>query len=60
MRSIITRLSYVSARKPIDIVIYLRKLGFRVQIYSINFDGKRWVCWFVPGEDSKDVPPKDL
>jgi len=43
-----TRLRYVSAKKPIEIVNYLKSLNIRVQIYGQPiWDGKRWYLWFV-------------
>lgn len=58
----VTRLRYVSARKPAELVQYLTLLGFRVQIYGNPvWDGKRWYLWFVPPDDDrKDVKNIDL
>lgn len=57
-----TRLRYVSARKPAELVQFLAKLGFRVQIYgSPVWDGKRWYLWFVPPDEvGIDVRSIDL
>jgi len=52
MRPRTTRLRYVSAKRPIDLVNFLDRLGYRVQIYGAPvFDGKRWHLWFVPPDD---------
>lgn len=55
-----TRLRYVTARKKQDIVQFLQLLGKRVQIYSIQKDGQRWVLWFVPDDRGADVASVDL
>lgn len=55
-----TRLRYVSAKDPKKLSLYFNKLGKRVQVYSAYFaDGKHYV-WFVPGDDSRDIPSVDL
>lgn len=61
-RPITTRLRYVSAKKPKQIEEFLSRLGIRVQIYGQPvWDGKKWVCWFVPPDDSGlDVKSTEL
>lgn len=55
-----TRLRYVTAKKREDIPLYFNALGKRVQIYSINWDGKKWVVWFVPDDRGQDIKSVDL
>lgn len=56
-----TRLRFVSARRPEQIVEFLNRLGFRVQIYgSPVWDGKRWFLWFVPPDNGADVKSSSL
>ena len=51
-----TRLRFVTAKTPELIVMFLDRLGRRVQIYGAPvFDGKRWVCWFVPDDHGADI-----
>jgi hypothetical protein len=57
---ITTRLRYVSAKGPKQIVEFFNRLGLRVQIYGNPvWDGKRWVCWFVP-PDRNDIDVKSM
>jgi len=57
----ITRLRYVSAKKPQDIVAFFAALGVRVQLYgSPTYDGKRWFAWFVPNDEGADIKSIDL
>ena len=57
-----TRLRYVRAMDPDQIVQFFNELQIRVQIYgSPVFDGKKWICWFVPPDDvGIDVKPTEL
>lgn len=48
-----TRLRFVSAKDPGDIQSFLDSLGFRVRIYNLVFDGKKWFCWFNLPDDSR-------
>jgi hypothetical protein len=57
----VTRLRYVTAKSPDDIVQWLTMLGRRVQIYgSPVWDGKRWWLWFVPDDRGGDIPSVKL
>jgi hypothetical protein len=62
MKPATTRLRYVSAKRPELLVLFLSRLGFRVQIYgSPVWDGKRWFLWFVPPDDiAIDIKSVDL
>lgn len=56
-----TRLRFVSAKRPMDIVEWLHRLGVRVQIYGQPvYDGKRWYLWFVPSDSGRDIPVTEL
>lgn len=46
-----TRLRFISSKQPGSITQFLSKLKFRVQIYDMVHDGKKWFCWFVPPDD---------
>lgn len=57
----VTRLRYVIAKAPADLVDFLTSLGRRVQIYGAPvWDGKRWVLWFVPDDRGADIQSVDL
>lgn len=56
-----TRLRFVSSKDPGIITLFFKTLAFRVQIYDIVHDGKKWFCWFVPPDEiTKDVDSVDL
>lgn len=56
-----TRLRYISAAKPEDLVMFLNNLGVRVQIYGAPvWNGRRWYLWFVPSDDGQDIASADL
>lgn len=55
-----TRLRYVSSKNLDNISKYFDTIKRRVQIYSIIYDGKKHICWFVPGDGDADIPSKDL
>lgn len=56
-----TRLRFVSAKLPIDIVMWLNQLGARVQVYGAPvYNGKRWYLWFVPSDSGRDIASVDL
>lgn len=58
---ITTRLRFVSAKKPEQLVQFLGLLGRRVQLYGNPvWDGKRWFLWFVPSDDGEDIPSRNL
>lgn len=52
-----TRLRYVAAKNPDDLIRFLTTLGMRVEIKGAPvWDGTRWVLWFIPPDDiAKDV-----
>lgn len=57
----ITRLRFVSAKKPEQIQQFLTLLGVRVQIYgSPVWDGNRWYLWFVPDDRKDDIQSVNL
>lgn len=47
-----TRLRYVASKDMDKITLWVSNLRVRIMIYSIAWDGKQWVCWFVPPDDS--------
>lgn len=56
-----TRLRWVRSKDPDTIVEWTQRIGVRVQIYQVlqAKDGK-WYVWFVPGDQSTDLPSGDL
>ena len=57
----VTRLRFVSAKKPKQLVDWLSLLGVRVQIYGQPvWDGKKWYLWFVPNDMGADIPSREL
>jgi len=61
MKPITTRLRFVSAKKPEQLVEFLNRLGMRVQVYGQPvWDGKRWVLWFVPSDAGPDILSANL
>ena len=55
-----TRLRYVKSKDPSMFQIWLDKLGSRVQIYSMVWDGSSWFLWFVPDDRGLDIDSVDL
>ena len=55
-----TRLRFVRAREPEQLQAFCAKQKSRIQIYSIAFDGKAWVMWFVPDDSKEDIKSLDL
>lgn len=56
-----TRLRFVTAKAPEDLVAFLDSLGVRVQIYGQPvWNGKKWFLWFVPSDAGGDIPSVDL
>ncbi len=58
--SSVTRLRYAKSRNPDLFEIYLSRLGVRVSIYDIVYDGKKWFVWFVPDDRGRDIKSIDL
>lgn len=57
----VTRLRYIVATDPNNIVLFLGQLGVRVQVYGAPvFDGKKWWLWFVPDDRGDDIQSIDL
>lgn len=57
----VTRLRHISAKNPDKIELAVEALGTRIQIYgSPQWDGKRWVLWFVPSDVEGDIPSQDF
>ncbi len=57
-----TRLRFVSAKSAGAVSAFLMEID-RVQIYgnpTYHPDEKRWYCWFVVGDRSKDIPNVEL
>lgn len=46
-RILSTRLRYASSPSPEGLEAILNSLPFKVEIKSVAFDGKNWVCWLV-------------
>lgn len=42
-----TRLRYASSSSPEELEGIVNSLPFKVELKSIQWDGKKWVCWFV-------------
>lgn len=42
-----TKLRFISAKEPEMITAALMNLGFKVEIKSIYYDGKKHICWFT-------------
>lgn len=55
MTTLTTRLRWVSSKDPMMLQTFLERLGSRVQIYQVVFDGTKWFLWFVPGDNSADI-----
>lgn len=56
-----TRLRYLSAKTPEEISISISRLPFKVELKSLQFNGSRWVVWFVlPEEEGIDFVNLDL
>jgi hypothetical protein len=56
-----TRLRFISAKAAEDLSSAVSKLPFKVEIKSVQWDGKRWYAWFVlPEEDKLDLRSQDL
>ena len=55
-----TRLRWAKSKEPSILEAWLVRLGSRVQIYQIVWDGKAWVLWFVPDDRGADVASIDL
>lgn len=47
LRAESTRLRYVSSPSPEGLELILNSLPFKVEIKSVQRDGKRWFAWFV-------------
>ena len=47
-----TRLRYISAKKADDLELFVNRLPYRVQIYSIVYQPKAglWFMWYVPDD----------
>lgn len=61
MKPVSTRLRHVSAKDIQTIEDFLSRLGFRVQIYSVNYVKNRWYLIFVPPDESGiDIKSVDL
>ena len=61
MRPTVTRLRFIAAKTPAKIEEAVELLGTRVQIYGApQWDGKRWVLWFVPSDFEADIASQEL
>lgn len=57
----VTRLRFVKAKDPLQLVEWVSGLGVRIQIYgSPVFDGSSWFVWFVPDDFGSDILSIDL
>lgn len=55
-----TRLRFAKSSDPQMFQMWLERLGSRVQIYSMQWDGKAWYLWFVPDDRGADIASIDL
>jgi hypothetical protein len=56
-----TRLRFAKSKDPAMLSAWLDALGGRVQVYGCpQFDGKRWVLWFVPSDEGNDINSIDI
>jgi len=56
-----TRLRFVSAKDPMDIQLFLRKIQRRIEIKgNPTFVEGRWYVWFVPGDQESDIKTIEL
>lgn len=55
-----TRLRFCRAKSPTDLQRFCSAQKRRIQIYSIGWDGKAWVLWFVPDDKGPDINSVDL
>lgn len=55
MRPDTTRLRYVRSKDADLISLWTNKIGVRIQIYAVTWNGKQHYVWFVPSDDGEDI-----
>lgn len=53
----VTRLRWYADKSEEGLVKYCESLPYRIQIYSVAWNGKEWVMWFVPDDKAQILFP---
>lgn len=52
-----TRLRYIRSASADELSEFVGRLPYRVQVYSLAWDGSAWFLWYVPPDDQSEVQP---
>lgn len=52
-----TRLRYIRAAAADTLSEFVGRLPYRIQIYSLVWEGSAWFLWYVPPDDHGEVQP---
>jgi len=52
-----TRLRFISAGSADELTEFVSGLEYRIQIYSMSWNGEAWFLWYMPPDDLEEAMP---